>query len=327
MMQSTDDPVPGTVRVRNARAEATALLPPGTTARVLEPSPPSDTDPRWFADDPTDPADADGPLLTPIPGEGTEWSHLTGADQKSHAARHWLDGRRRPAALPDSFAATREAIHQIAFFAVAPKRFEATGKLGLRYTSGGLGTPFFGDDEQVRIEGDTLVHQHGDQVRSTPLTTVRAATTFLGLDYRPVWFDGFHDPLSPADPDTPLEVDAAAAASLADWFGFSTHVLERARRAAPDASRVQLWPEHLDPAFEMGDTDTRASYGGSPGDAAHPEPYLYVAAWGTINRSDRYWNDEAFNGASLTYGHLLAADDPYDMALRFLADGHRRLTA
>ena len=31
------------------------------------------------------------------------------------------------------------------------RRFAATRRMGLRYTRGGFGTPFFGADEQVRL--------------------------------------------------------------------------------------------------------------------------------------------------------------------------------
>jgi hypothetical protein len=93
------------------------------------------------------------------------------------------------------------------------------------------------------------------------------------------------------------------SAAVADWFGFATHVLERTRRTAgaDDVSRVQLWPEHFDPAFEVGSNARGAppGYGASPGDDAHPEPYLYVAACGDIDRTDPHWNDTAFDGASL----------------------------
>ncbi|MBW3667500.1 MAG: hypothetical protein KY394_07900, partial [Actinobacteria bacterium] len=91
---------------------------------------------------------------------------------------------------------------------------------------------------------------------------------------------------------------------------------------------VQLWPEHFDAATEMGDQEAgeRASYGASPGDEDHPEPYIYVSAWGEIDRSDPYWNDEAFNGASLSYGELAEADDPVEKGLEFLLAGYRILT-
>ncbi len=310
------------------RAEATALLPSGFEARVLEPSLPVNTDPDWVADDPTD-RTGSGSIVTIVAGEGATWSSLDDSAAVEYAARNWLDGRRRLEPLTSEFATTRAALHQLAFFAIAPKRFAVTGKLGLRYTSGGFGTPFFGHDEQVRIERGVLVHQTADHLRSTPITTVAAAASFLGLEYRPDWFAGFHDPLHPVDPDEPLEVDADSATALGDWFGFATHVLELARRTpgATGVSRVQLWPEHLDPAFEMGPDGHRASYGAAPGDAGHPEPYLYVAAWGTIDRTDPYWNDDTFNGASLAYADLLTADDPYQKATSFFQAGHDRLAS
>ena len=44
--------------------------------------------------------------------------------------------------------------------------------------------------------------------------------------------------------------------------------------------RPQIWPEHFDLACELGaDAGTRARYGASPGDAAIPQPYLYVGPW------------------------------------------------
>ncbi|HEY5651242.1 MAG TPA: hypothetical protein VIW46_07320 [Acidimicrobiia bacterium] len=321
---------------RHARSEAAAVLPPGHDARVLEPSPPAALDPGWFADDPTDPSGATGTVVTPIPGEGVTWAELATADPgvAACAADHWLDGRRRLDELPDGYDAGRRALHQIAFFAVAPKRHAANGKLGLRYTDRGFGTPFFrgsDGDEQVRVEGDLLVHQTADAVRAEAVTTLRAATRFLGLDYREAWFEGFHDPLEPVGPDTHLAIDPAVTEAVASWFGFGTHVLERSRRipGAVDVSRVQLWPEHLDAAFEMGSVDdgARAGYGASAGDGAHPEPYLYIAAWGEIDRTDPFWNDPAFNGASLDLRRLLEADDPYALALAFVEEGHCKLTS
>lgn len=320
--------------ISHPRREAARLLPAGHEARVLEPSPPANLDPAWLADDPTDPGGATGTVVTPVPGEGKLWASMEGTDIARYAADHWLDGRRRLTPLPPGYDLTRRALHQIAFFAVAPKRYAATGKLGLRYTHGGFGTPFFlspdREDEQVRVVGDMLIYQLGNKVRTEPITTLAAATRFLGVEYRERWFDAFHDPLPPVDPSAKLAVDPPATDAIGQWFGFATHILERARRTpkARDVTRVQLWPEHFDPAFEMGSADDgrRASYGASPGDDAHPEPYLYVAAWGEIDRSIPYWNDTAFNGASLGYQSLLNTDDPYVAALAFIHEGHRLLT-
>lgn len=317
------------IAARNARAEATSLLPEGFEARVLEPSPPASLDPVWFADDPTDTAGATGEVVTPVTGEATSWSTLV--DSHPHlagfAADHWLGEWRRLQPLPAQFEDTRRALHQLAFFVLAPTRFNRTGKLGLRYTYRGFGTSFFGDDEQVRIEGDRLVLQRGMAARSAPITTLAKAAAFVDIAYEELWFEGFHDQLESVGPDRQLAVDPVATDALGDLFGFSASVLEQARRTpgAADVSRVQLWPEHFDVAFEMGTGDHRASYGLSPGDEAHPEPYLYVAAWGPIDRSDPYWNDSAFNGSSLSYRQLLAASDQRVAALDFLRSGYERL--
>lgn len=309
------------------------MLPDGFEARVLEPSPPADADPPWFADDPTSHTGAN--LVTPIPGEELTWTDLARRDPvvAAHAHIHWLDGRRRPQPLPGDIGETRQAWHQVAFFVIAPIRYAATGRMGLRYTQRGFGTPFFrgadGRDEQVRVEADRIVHQIGDTVRDAEITTVADAARLLGCEYRPVWFEGFHDPLPEADPTRRLAIEAGAAEAIGDWFGFATHVLERARRTpgAVQVSRVQLWPEHFDLAFETGSADEgrRAACGASPGDEGHPEPYLYVAPWRRPDGSDDFWNDPAFGGASLSYPALLEADDPYATALAFVDGGLRRM--
>ena len=318
------------IEARNPRAEAAAMVPPGVTGLVLEPSLPVNHDPDWFADDPTAPAGAT--TVTPIPGEGRTWTDLAAVDPTvaDYAREHWLGNLADLEPIPDAHTETRRALHQLAFFALAPKRFSATGKLGLRYTHRGFGTPFFGDDEQVRVEAGTLVRQRAGSIDAIVPKTVGEAAAFLGLDYQTDWFTGFHDPLAPIDPEERISIDPAAADAIGAWFGFSTHALERARRTpdARDVTRVQLWPEHFDPAFEMGDQDEgrRASYGASPGDDSHPAPYLYVAAWGELDRADPFWNAPAFNGALLSYDDLLSAPDQMEAAVQFFASAHERLT-
>jgi hypothetical protein len=233
--------------------------------------------------------------------------------------------------LPSGFVATRDALHQVAFFAVSPVRYQAEDRMGLRAAPGGFGTPEF-DGRVARVEGNTLVHEQADGVASQTITTVRAAAEFFGVDYRTNWYQGFRDPLAPVDPDGELGVDDEAARALGAWFGFGFDVLETLRShgsEGDDVSSVQLWPEHFDPAIEMGSEESgqRASYGTSPGDHAHPDPYIYVAAWGEIDRSNGYWNDEAFNGSSLGYAELQAAPDPAKVALDFLLEGYRLLHA
>lgn len=231
--------------------------------------------------------------------------------------------------LPADFAETRDALHQIAFFAIAPARYKAMGRMGLKATPGGFGTPEF-DGRVARVEGDLLVHAQDGNIATQQITTIRAAAEFFGVDYEVEWFEDFHDPLEPADPDETLHIDRDAAVALGNWYEYSFEVLNRLREhgtPADDVSEVQLWPEHFDPATELGDQEKgqRASFGASPGDSANPEPYIFVAAWSDVDRSNEYWNNESFNGASLGYEELVSADDQVERGLEFLLEGYRVL--
>ncbi|MGB8360913.1 MAG: hypothetical protein WCE80_05890 [Acidimicrobiia bacterium] len=231
--------------------------------------------------------------------------------------------------LPNTFNETRDALHQIAFFAMGPARYAAAGLMGLRPTPGGFGTPVF-DGSVARVEGDMLVFEHEGNVATQVISTVGAAAEFFGVAYEVEWFPDFHDPLAPVAPDVPLHVDRGASLALGDWFRFGFDLLvdlSREGGAGDDVSKAQLWPEHFDPAIEMGSHSEgrRASFGASPGDARHPAPYFYVAPWGVVDRSDPFWNDEAFGGASLGYDILLDADDPSATARAFLLTGLRLL--
>jgi hypothetical protein len=228
--------------------------------------------------------------------------------------------------LPAGFTTTRQALHQLAFFAVSPARYAVEGRMGLRPTPGGFGTPEF-QGTVARVEGDMLVFEKEGNVASRTITTVREAAQFFGGEYRVDWFEGFRDPLRPIDPDMMLQVEDSAARAIGHWFDFGFDVLGKLAAQAvetDEVSEVQLWPEHFDGAVELGRADEgrRASFGLSPGDDEHPEPYAYVSAWGEIDRSTRYWNDEAFNGASLPFAVLRDSDDPVAVALDFLLQGY-----
>lgn len=212
----------------------------------------------------------------------------------------------RLAPLPEGFEKGRRNLHQVAYFALAPKRYAETGRLGLRHTGSGFGTPAFVTEERAGVEGDRLILEKSGEEVSAPIVTLRQACNLLAIPYEEEWFPDFRDPLAPAGPDTVLAVDPAVSRALAAWQTFAGEVLERTRRlGGPDdeLSELQLWPEHFDQAFEMGSADrgTRAGYGASPCDDPHPGPYLYVAPWRRRERSDDYWNDPTFQGqASLT---------------------------
>lgn len=320
---------------RDPRGEAQALVDAdGLTARVLEPSPPAVADPAWYADDPVlhggPPGDRD---VAPVPlGAGRTWDDwLAGHPERAGwAADRWLGARRRLQAPPPAFADTRLALHRVAVYAVSPARRRANGKIGLRYTMGGVGTPFFGDDEQVRLEGDRIVRQAGGEARAEPLTTL-AAAALLALGGPPdlEWAEGFDVPEA-GDPAAPLAIDAGSARLLGDWFGFAWSVLEelRADPASAPAGRTQLWPEHFDAAFDGGPDGTgRATYGASPGDAAVPEPYLYVLPLGEPAPRGPLWNATGFTGAILPLSGFVGDDDQRAAALAFLRERRDALAA
>lgn len=232
--------------------------------------------------------------------------------------------------LPDDFQFARDQLHQLAFFALAPARYAVEERMGLRATPGGFGTPVYGDGLISRIEGRLLVQETGGNVATQAITTIRAAAEFFGGSYDVDWFTEFKDPLAAMDPERPLKIEEAPAVALGEWFAFGFEILEELRghgKAGDEVSEVQLWPEHFDPAIEMGTEGTKASYGASPGDRGHLEPYLYVSAWSEIDREEPFWNDRNFNGASLPFTALLEADDQSRVALEFFLEGYRILHA
>jgi hypothetical protein len=217
--------------------------------------------------------------------------------------------------LPPTFVTTRNALHRVAEELVAPAR-KPHNEIALRQTPGGFGTPAFefdGRTTQVRVEGVELVVGAGGAEKRIELRSLAAGAALLGPELLP---DGV------PDDETPLGIDREAAARLADLYAFAADVLERAKSAmSADAepSETNLWPEHFDIAFEAGPeaAGARATYGVSPGDDEHPEPYLYVGPW-TAEVSAELWNATGFRGAELRYAELLGVGDPESRAIEFM---------
>lgn len=223
--------------------------------------------------------------------------------------------------LPSGFAATVAALHQVAELVVAPAR-KPDNEIALTPTPGGFGTPEFefdGARRQVRVDRTELVQVIGASQRRAPLTSLAEAGSIVAE-------------LLPADVDLsgdPLALDADAAAALAVWFEFGSSALNAfaATAAAGDgATEPILWPEHFDVAIELGDeiAGERATYGFSPGDENHAEPYVYVAPW-RAGVEGELWNAVGFDGAELGYEELLGAADPQAAVLDFLAAGRQAL--
>lgn len=319
-----------TVAVHDPASEAAAAVGDGYEVRVIEPSPPAVAEGPFWADDPSDPTPREAiPVVTPHSGGDLTWNDLIAQrpDLADFAADRWLGSRRPLPALPADYTSALFDFHRLAFSVVAEARYRSNGKFGLRYVRGGFGTPFFGDDAQVRVSGDRLVFQEAGQARSSAIGTLREAGEFVGV--MPGTTAAEHDSPELGDIDRPLDARAEVGEFLGAWFGLGAAALEELRFSpgVVDPERVQLWPGHFDPAIAAGDAESgrRATYGFSPGDHTHDEPYIYVAAWGEVDRSDPFWNDENFAGASVAYSILAATDDHYGTAVSFLEQAHARL--
>jgi len=206
--------------------------------------------------------------------------------------------------LPAGFADTVVALHLVAEQVVAPAR-KPENEIALVPTPGGFGTPEFefeGTRRRVRVDGPELVHEVDGAERRVPLLSLAAAGALVA-DLLPVGTE-----LS----DEPLDVDPDAALALGRWYAFGAAALSRLLPAAgpeDDPSPARLWPEHFDLAIDLGSEagGARATYGFSPGDEVHREPYLYVGPWSP--RGGELWQASGFDGAELGYADLLAAVD------------------
>ena len=223
--------------------------------------------------------------------------------------------------LPDSFAAVRAGMHALAEHVLAPARYRADGHIGLAPLPGGFGTPRFGDDERIRVDGVELVHEHPGTSTRVRITNLGAAAKFVGIE--PGAVVSVYTPTTPSDPDVALALDTEGAHTLAAWIALGEALLEelRATYATRDASPATIWPEHFDLAFELGDADsgTRANYGASPGDSAIAEPYLYVGPWDAGRRTGKLATHPW--GSAITYSELRAGGDPKGTGMEFFQEG------
>ena len=228
-----------------------------------------------------------------------------------------------PLSPPDlaTLTSTRLALHRLATYVIAPVRYQATERFGLRATENGFGTPPF-NDRQIRVEGRELIDTlEGTQRRHT-ISSLSAAAEFLGTSIDPDTA-AEHDSPAVGDPDADLGIDEGSSRFLGEWFemAFSALAQVRADSASVDASEPQLWPGHFDPAIEVGDDDHRGSYGASPGDHGIEEPYLYLSVWWPdkvgLDTNDTRWNAPSFTGSVLRLSDFPADEDPVDVATAF----------
>ncbi len=226
------------------------------------------------------------------------------------------------------FVSTRDSLHQVAEHVVAKARYVDDGRVELTAFAGGFATPSLANGRRVRVDGPDMVVADKAGSRRTGLTTIAEAAAFVGVDA------GFptelYAPATPLRLNVALQVDRGAALSFAAWTAFAADVLDQFATEIVDGdpSPLVLWPEHFDQAFFTNDSDEskRANYGASPGDAGHPEPYLYVGPWGAVVRH-QFWNATHFSGAVLPLSRLVDAGAPLEVAMQFLRSGHSLLGA
>lgn len=212
-----------------------------------------------------------------------------------------------------------DELQLLAVHVLARRRHAVTGRIGLRITPGGFGTPPFGDhDEVLRISGGLLVRESNLGARSVEIdgATLREIAAFAGADLS-TDFSAGHDTPSLPDPDEPISLDPTLAPDLSAWWALGVLAIDTVL-ADREAARLQLWPEHFDVGTSVGDA---VNLGASPGDAFSSEPYLYVGPWGPDRPGDEaYWN--APFGAVARRSEIDGPDD----AVAFFAEGLGRLT-
>jgi hypothetical protein len=195
---------------------------------------------------------------------------------------------------------TRRALHGVGELVLAGPQHAQTGEISLRSVPGGfatthtpnlrvVGTDVVGADATVGITGHTPA-------------TLAAALGVQATSLSQVYSDG-----SGVGADEPLEVDAEAAAQVADAFAAGDAAL---RALAPDETPI-LWPEH----FDIGITVAEVNYGVSAGDGYIAVPYAYVGPWSPPAQDD-FWN--------APFGRALPIDEIDDL-LAFFTDGRKML--
>jgi hypothetical protein len=221
---------------------------------------------------------------------------------------------------------TRSVLHRVAAHVLARRRYEASGRFGLRASPGGFVTPPFGEEpETLRVTGAFLVRERGGASAALLIdgSTMQQLAVFAGTDLDNPFSCGEDTPPL-GDVAVPLAVDADEVRKFANWYDLGWIALDHIVTALPAAAEpatIQLWPEHFDAGTNVGlPSGERVNLGFSPGDAFEPGPYAYVGPQSPERRGDpAFWN--APFGAVLRAADVAAQVDPLAACIAFLRTG------
>ena len=146
--------------------------------------------------------------------------------------------------------------------------------------------------------------------RSAPITTLRAAGAFFGIECgMPATV---YPPATPLDLDSPLPVDATTAASIGAWLALGQDALTRIGASHPDDGPEP--PSSCGPSTSTSAPPWARSTSDSPrATTSIPRPYAYVGPW--TPKEGPFWNQPF--GAARTVAELATVDD----VLRFFEEG------
>lgn len=227
---------------------------------------------------------------------------------------------------PSAYVAARETVHRVAAHILARRRFDVSGRFGLRAAPEGILTPAFGEGpEVIRIARTFLVREVGGDAAYLPIqgSTLGDLAAFVEVDLSMPFSAGEDTPVL-GEVDTPLVLGDEAMATIAEWYDLGWRTLDAVVACLPAGARpstIQLWPEHFDAATDVGlASGERVNLGFSPGDGFEAEPYAYVGPWTSERRGDpEFWN--APFGAVLRWADVQRAQDPAQACRRFMTAG------
>ena len=223
--------------------------------------------------------------------------------------------------LPSAFRPTRDSLHALACYSIAPARKARTGRIGLRPTGDGIGTPPFDDgiaDRRARRSigqsrrGKEIDDHDGAGGGRVPGRPVAAPTPASGSD------------LPPFEPDAALDVDVDVVARARVLVLDRAAGPRRARRAHRPTWRRDLRGAALARALRprrhgrAARMEARSTSASRPVTAFETDPYVYVGPQDMTGVEGDYWN--APFGAYLPYA-ALDRQDPAASALAFIETG------